>query len=111
MKFIHNTDLPSDINGSLGNVRREVAGAYNRNRDRPMKLELLKETLQFVIDHIDSVLKVEKMVSTDDVAVELPDEPTEEQPDGKEKEVAANKPPRKRTPAKGGTRNKQKQGK
>jgi len=53
MKYIDTTDLPSDPNGSLANLRREVRIAYNHNRDNPEKLELLAETLRYVLGCIN----------------------------------------------------------
>jgi len=49
LKYIDTTDLPSDPNGSLANLRRELRKAFNHNRDNPDKLDLLKETLGYVL--------------------------------------------------------------
>ena len=41
-------DLPSDLNGSLGNTRTALLRIYNSNRTNPEKLRLLNETLLVV---------------------------------------------------------------
>jgi len=41
-------DLPSDLNGSLGNIRTSLLRQYNSSRDNPRKLLLLNETLLVV---------------------------------------------------------------
>lgn len=41
-------DLPSDLDGSLGNTRTHLLRVYNSNRTNPRKLQLLNETLLVV---------------------------------------------------------------
>ena len=48
-KYMDVTDLPSDINGSLGKVRTTLARAYNFNRDNPQKLQLLADTMVTIL--------------------------------------------------------------
>ena len=52
--YIDAIDLPSDPNGSMGKVRRELTKVYNTNRLAPDKLKLLKKTLQFIIYEINA---------------------------------------------------------
>lgn len=53
MKYIDTTDLPSDPNGSLADLRKSLRMAFNHNRDSADKMELLKTTLEFVLARID----------------------------------------------------------
>lgn len=64
MRYIDTTDLPSDPHGSFGDMRRVLRMAFNGNRSYPHKLELLKKTLQFVIDRIEDN-DLEKALSND----------------------------------------------
>lgn len=52
-KYIDAVDLPSDPNGSLGNLRTTLRRAYNENRNLPQKLALLYETLVVVAKEIN----------------------------------------------------------
>ena len=52
-KYIDSTDQPSDPNGSLGNLRRELRRAYNSNRPYTDKIRLLQQTLVHVVKHIE----------------------------------------------------------
>lgn len=52
-KHLDITDLPSDPNGSLGQVRRSVMRAYNENRNSPDKLRLLSDTLVHIVGMIE----------------------------------------------------------
>lgn len=58
-RYIESTDQPSDVNGSLGNLRTSLRLAYNTNRGSLEKLLLIKETLQQVIDRIDEGFAIE----------------------------------------------------
>lgn len=55
LPYIDLIDLPSDIDGSLGNLRRVLALAYNTSRDRPDRLKLLTDTLRYVLETIEPV--------------------------------------------------------
>jgi len=48
-KYIDTIDLPSDPNGSLGNVRTVMTRAYNFNRTSPAKLQLLANTMVTIL--------------------------------------------------------------
>ena len=48
-KYIDTIDLPSDPNGSLGNVRTVLTRAYNFNRSSPEKLKLLADTMVTIL--------------------------------------------------------------
>lgn len=52
-KYLDATDLPSDPNGSLGQVRTAIRQAYNTNRNSIEKLQLLSDTLVLVVGMIE----------------------------------------------------------
>jgi hypothetical protein len=47
-------DLPSDINGSIGPVRRILVNVFNSSRGSDTKMALLQATLRTVLAHIDN---------------------------------------------------------
>lgn len=53
-KYLDTIDLPSDPDGSLGQIRTAVRRAYNSNRNSHDKLRLLSDTLVTVVGAIES---------------------------------------------------------
>jgi hypothetical protein len=53
LRYIDAVDLPSDVNGSLGDFRRAIRMAYNTNRGHRDKLVLLANHLRLVLTHIE----------------------------------------------------------
>jgi hypothetical protein len=47
-------DLPSDVNGSLGPLRRVLVNNFNSSRGSNTKLALLQATLRTILAHIDN---------------------------------------------------------
>ena len=52
MKHLDITDLPSDANGSIPGVRRELLKVYNEARGNEGKLKLLSDTLTLILAHV-----------------------------------------------------------
>jgi hypothetical protein len=42
------TDLPRDTGGALGGLRRALVASFNYCRKYPVKMAILKETIEFV---------------------------------------------------------------
>jgi len=55
MKFLDHTSLPSDPDGTLGNLRTSLSSAFNSSRDRPARMNLLRKTLVSVLNLLDEV--------------------------------------------------------
>lgn len=95
--YLDVTDLPSDPNGSLGQVRTAVRRAYNENRDYPDKLRLLSDTLVHVVGAIETGFetlaeheKSPAMKNQEKIDAELPTEV--ETPPVKPKRAARRRP-------------------
>ena len=64
-KFNHSrclavTDLPADVNGSIGPIRRILVNVFNTSRGRDTKMALLQATLRTVLAHIDNAEIIQK---------------------------------------------------
>jgi hypothetical protein len=55
-------DLPSDINGSIGPVRRILVNVFNSSRGSDTRMALLQATLRTVLAHIDNSEVKEEVV-------------------------------------------------
>lgn len=79
-KYLDATDLPSDPNGSLGQLRTSLRQAYNTNRTSLDKMRLLSDTLAMVVGAIEAGFEItpdhEKSVDTlnqEKIDAELPE--------------------------------------
>jgi len=52
MKYIDTTDMPSDPNGAMSQLRRELRKVFNQSRRHPETMQLLKTNLEFVLSRI-----------------------------------------------------------
>ena len=52
--YLDATDLPSDPNGSMGKLRRELAKVYNSSRTQKSKMKLLLDTMNYTIGMIEA---------------------------------------------------------
>lgn len=74
-RYLDRVDLPSDTNGVLGKLRGTLAMTYNGCREVPSRMQLLKQTLRFVLTLIEigegsraDVPEVPQRVSLEDMA-------------------------------------------
>lgn len=100
-KYLDATDLPSDPNGSLGQLRTSVRMAYNTSRESHDKLRLLSDTLATVLGYIEggfeATAEIDKTVAMKNQEVIDAETPEEvETPPAKPKR-AAKRPSRKPT--------------
>ena len=58
-KYIETTDLPSDINGSMGKLRVILLRVYHQNRTSEDGMKLLQKTLRKVLTEINNGKKNE----------------------------------------------------
>ena len=65
MKHLDPTDLPSDPNGSLGNLRTILLRAYNKARTSETTFNLLLRTLRYVVTVMELGLARKKITDDD----------------------------------------------
>lgn len=77
-------DMPSDINGYLGNFRNTLRGAYNSNRSNAHAIALIKETLEYAV----GVLMAAEVAPVEEPQLMLPAPLAPEKPASKAKAKA-----------------------